>query len=232
MSTTPVEPQISVGPTLLRHGQVALALHYLRDGVAGGAGARPLLLLHGLGEQTPATVPVGYEAWPGAIYGLDFTGHGASTVPKGGGYTCELLMADVDTALAHLGEATVVGRGLGAYVAVLIAGGRSSAVRGAILRDGPGLTGGGITPTSPHVAYVDPATAAPPDPWAFAELTRDPRPPDYATSFVRLAVHASGLTEPISVCAVGRPAWLEAVVDEPGVRVSSLEDALRIYAAT
>ncbi len=50
------------------------------------------------------------------------TGHGASTVPVGGGYFCELLMADVDAALAHLGPATVYGRGLGAYVALLIAG--------------------------------------------------------------------------------------------------------------
>jgi hypothetical protein len=103
-------------------------------------------------------------------------------------------------------------------------------VRGAILRDGPGLTGGGITPTSPSVEFVDPDAVAPPDPWALAELTRDPRPPDYATSFVRQAVHFSGLAEPITVCSVGRPAWLEAVVAEPGVRVASLEDALRGYA--
>lgn len=215
--------------TVLRHARVELALHHLRDGTDGGA-TRPLLLLHGLGERTPPTAPALFDGWPGAVHGLDFTGHGRSTVPRGGGYTCEMLMADVDTALAALGEATVVGRGVGAYVAVLIAGGRPEAVKGAILRDGPGLIGGGITPTSPHVAHVDPSAPAPPDPWAFAELTRDPRPPDYATTFVRQATHFSDLAEPITVCAVGRPAWLEAVVAEPGVRVAPLDEALRSYA--
>lgn len=214
-------------PTILRHGRVDLALHELR----GGSG-RPLLHLHALAEAAPTSVPVEYAAWPGAVFALDFTGHGASTVPAGGGYTAELLMADADAALGHLGEATVAGRGLGAYVAVLLAGARPTAVRGAILRDGPGLTGGGVTPTSPHVAFVDPGALAPPDPWALAELTRDPRPPDYATAFVRLAVHFSGLPEPLTVCAIGRPEWLDAVVSEPGVRVATLDDALAFYAAS
>ncbi len=221
---------IENSPTRLRHGRVGLALHHLRDGQAGSA-CRPLLHLHGLGEQAPAVAPTLYNAWPGPVHALDFTGHGRSTVPRGGGYTCEMLMADVDTAIAELGPVTIVGRGIGAYVAVLIAGGRPSEVRGAILRDGPGLIGGGVTPTSPHIAYVDPTTPSPPDPWAFAELTRDPRPPDYATSFVRQAVHFSELSDPITVCAVGRPAWLEAVVAEPGVRVASLDEALAAYAS-
>ncbi len=43
-------------------------------------------------------------AGPGPIFALDFTGHGASTVPSGGGYTAEMLMADVDAALAELGR--------------------------------------------------------------------------------------------------------------------------------
>ena len=215
---------------MLRHGRAELALHRLRDRTTGGE-ARPLLHLHGLGERAPETAPSLYDAWPGPVYALDFTGHGASTVPKGGGYTCEMLMADADAALAALGEVTVVGRGIGAYIAVLLAGGRPSMVRGAILRDGPGLVGGGITPTSPHVAFIDPAATAPPDPWAFAELTRDPRPPDYATSFVRQAVHFSEVSEPITVCGVGRPAWLEAVIAEPGVRVATLAEALHSYSS-
>lgn len=213
--------------TMLRHGRTDLALHELRG---GDGSTRPLLHLHGLAERSPAAAPAIYDPWPGPVFALDFTGHGDSTIPKGGGYTCEMLMADVDAALAHLGEATVVGRGIGAYVAVLIAGGRPDLVRGAILRDGPGLTGGGITPTSPYVASVDPSAPAPPDPWALAELTRDPRPPDYATSFVRQAAHFSDLAEPITVCAIGRPAWLEAVVQEPGVRVATLAEALTSYA--
>src|SRR5688572_14199327 len=115
---------------LLKHNRIELALHRLRAGQG-----RALLLLHGLGERSPELVPEELAGWPGPIHALDFTGHGASTVPRGGGYTCELLMADADVALARLGEATVVGRGLGAYIALLIAGGRPEQVRGAVLRD-------------------------------------------------------------------------------------------------
>jgi pimeloyl-ACP methyl ester carboxylesterase len=215
---------VSASARTVLHGRVELALHELR----AGAG-RPLLLLHALGERTPTSAPPAYDAWPGPVVGLDFTGHGASTIPKGGGYGAEILMADADAALAELGPSTVVGRGLGAYVAVLLAGARPAEVRGAILRDGPGLVGGGVTPTSPHVAVIDPDAVVPPDPWALAELTRDPRPPDYATSFVRQATTFSDLESPITVCAIGRPAWLEAVVAEPGVRVATLDEALEAY---
>ena len=78
---------------LLQHNKVTLALHELR----GGSG-RPLLHLHGLGERTPDAVPAHLEAWPGPVWGLDLTGHGESSVPVGGGYFCEALMADVDIA--------------------------------------------------------------------------------------------------------------------------------------
>ena len=60
-------------------------------------------------------------------------------------------MADADAALARLGRATLLGRGLGAYVALLLAGARPKPVRGAILCDGPGLAGGGSRPGSPTV---------------------------------------------------------------------------------
>ena len=210
----------------LRHNRVTLALHELR----GGAGDKPLLLLHGLGERSPEEVlPLVAEHWTGAIYSLDFTGHGASTVPSGGGYTCEMLMADVDAALAHLGPSTVLGRGLGAYVALLIAGARPELVQGAILADGPGIAGGGSGAASPTIPTVDPSAPAPPDPWALLELARDPRPPDYATSFVRQAAHLSGLETPISVCALARPDWLDAVAQEPGVQVATLDEALATY---
>lgn len=211
----------------LRHGAVELALHELRAGSDG----RALLLVHGLGERSPSALPPQYAAWPGPVHALDLTGHGESTVPRGGGYTAEILMADVDAALAELGTATVVGRGLGAYLALLVAGARPEHVRGAILCDGPGLAGGGSTPASPVVAHVDHDAPSPPDPWALAEMTRDPRPADYAATFVRQAVNFSGLHDPIVVCAVGRPAWLEAALDEPGVRAAPLKDALRTYAS-
>ena len=210
--------------TLLRHSRIDLALHELR----GGDG-RPLLLLHGLAERTPAAVPAGVTAWPGPILGLDFTGHGASSVPRGGGYTAELLMADVDIALDHLGPVTIVGRGLGAYVALLIAGGRPTLVRGAVLCDGPGLAGGGPVPSSPFVHRSGPPGPAVPDQLALAELTIDVRPPDYATTFARQAIQLSGLAEPITVDAMARPQWLAAVVAEPGVVEATVEAALATY---
>jgi pimeloyl-ACP methyl ester carboxylesterase len=209
----------------LRHNRVSLALHELR--------ARPgpaLLLLHGLGERSPATVPKELTSWPGPVFALDFTGHGESTIPAGGGYTAEVLMADADAALAHLGEVTVLGRGLGAYVALMIAGGRPKGVRGAMLCDGPGLEGGTPEPTEPQVTLPDPTLVAPPDPFALAELTSDVRPPDYAASFVRQASHLSGLAEPVAACATARPAWLVAVLAEPGVVQSDLATALARYA--
>jgi pimeloyl-ACP methyl ester carboxylesterase len=209
----------------IRHGKVTLALHPLRE-----AGGRPLLLLHGRGERAPARVPAALAAWPAAIWALDFTGHGASSVPRGGGYTAELLMADADAALARLGEATLLGRGLGAYVALLLAGARPRLVRGAVLCDGPGLAGGGPRPTTPSIARPAERREGPPDPHALLELARDVRPPDYATSFVRQATQLSGLERPISVCALERPDWLAAVIDEPGVALTSIDEALAHYA--
>lgn len=210
----------------LVHNRVTLALHEL----GGGAGDKPLLLLHGLGERSPVKVPTSVAgAWTGPVYALDFTGHGASTVPAGGGYTCEMLMADADAALRHLGRATVLGRGLGAYIALLIAGARPDLVRGAILTDGPGLAGGGSGASSPMIPAVDPNASSPPDPWALVELALDPRPPDYATSFVRQAAHLSGLENPITVSALARPEWLDAVAQEPGVQTTTVEEALAAY---
>ncbi|MBU6315198.1 MAG: alpha/beta hydrolase [Acidobacteria bacterium] len=209
----------------LTHNRVQLALHRLR----GGAG-RHLLLLHGLGEHSPDAVPQWAAAWPGPVAALDFTGHGMSTVPAGGGYSAEILLADADIALAALGEATVVGRGLGAYVALLLAGARPAQVRGAVLCDGPGLWGGPSGPTSSSFVVL-PDSRESPDPYALADLSRDLRPRDYASLFVRLALQGSGLDEPISVAAGVRPPWLEAVVDEVGVVETTLDQALATYAA-
>lgn len=209
----------------LQHNRVRLALHTLRAGEG-----RALLMLHGLGEKSPATEPMELVEWPGPIYALDFTGHGASTVPLGGGYTCELLMADVDVALTRLQNATLMGRGLGAYVALLAAGGRPNRVRGAILRDGPGLAGGGATFNSPFVPYVDLSQKSPPDPYAMVDLSTDVRPADYASTFARQAGQFSGLSQPIMVCCRERPAWLAAVMTELDIEVSTLHQALSQYA--
>ena len=211
----------------LRHGKVTLALHGLRADATG----RALLLLHGRGLRSPAAVPKHVATWPGPIWALDFTGHGASSVPRGGGYSVELLMADADAALAHHGSVTLLGNGLGAYVALLLAGARPQQVRGAVLCDGPGLAGGGPRPVTPAVVGPVGALDATPDPFALIELARDVRPPDYATSFVRQACQLSELDRPVSVCAIERPDWLAAVVEEPGAAVTTLAEALALYAS-
>ena len=175
--------------------------------------------------------------WPGVIAALDFTGHGDSTVPAGGGYSVETLLADADHALAHLtadqpddsASITVLGRGLGAYVALQLAGARASEVHGAILTDGPGLAGGPTGPSSQSFFSLDTAGTAP-DPYGLVELGRDLRPADYALSFVTLAMAASPASSPISVASVFRPTWLAAVTDAPGVVESTVDEALSSYA--
>ena len=210
----------------LRHSRVELALHQLADGEG-----RPLLLLHGLGERSPERRPAVTGPWDGPVYALDFTGHGASTVPAGGGYSCEVLMADADIALAELGPCTVLGRGLGAYVALLIAAARTDLVVGAVLTDGPGMAGGSTGPSS--ATYYRPADVdgSTPDPFALFELSTDIRPPDYAAAFARLILTLSPLGSPLVVAARQRPPWLRAVAEEPGVVEESVVEALARYTA-
>ena len=206
----------------LGHNRIELALHELRPGAG-----HPLLLLHGLGERTPATTDL---PWPGPILGLDFTGHGDSTVPLGGGYSAELLMADVDVALADIGPATLVGRGLGAYVAVLIAGARPELVRGAVLDDGPGIFGGATGQASPRVLVAPDGDDRSPDPYALVELAVDPRPPDYAVTYARHAAERSGLAEPFAVVGGARPPWLAAILETLLLTQVPLDAALAAYA--
>ncbi len=213
----------STTPTILRHNRIDLALWELRPGTG-----RPLLLLHGLGENASTGIRDEMETWEGPVHGLDFTGHGASSVATGGGYFCEILMADADIALQHLGSATVVGRGLGGYIALLIAGARPEQVRGAVILDGPGLHGGGPAPTSLDLNRP-PHTGSTPDPVAMTELARDVRPPDYARTF---AWQASALAEMDSVIAIGavnRPPWLVEVASQPGVVECDLATALALF---
>ncbi len=210
---------------VVEHGRARLALHALRD-VAGPR----LLLLHELGGSAPKALPESLAAWPGGVYALDFTGHGGSTVPRGGGYTSELLMADADAALAALGPCALVGHGLGAYVALLLAGARPREIRGAILCDGAGLAGGGAAPDRARLELLEDDRRAlegkVPDPFARIELEAEMRPPDYAVVFARRAASGSSLPVSIHVCARERPPWLEAVLLVPGVRESSLAQAL------
>lgn len=214
--------------TFMTHSKVTLAVHKLREG-----SGRPLLVLHGLGEDS-SRIPLSDIEWNGPVWGLDFTGHGQSSVPVGGGYSSEILMADVDFALTHIGSATVLGYGLGAYVALLAAGARPDLVHGAVLTDGPGLAGGAV-----HVsAHAEITSAGPregtnttPDPWALIELSRDARPESYVTTFIRLATATSALSEPIAMCCRVRPPWVIATEDAPGVMTNvTVNEALSIYA--
>lgn len=210
--------------TQLTHARITLALHELRSG-----DGRPLLHLHGLGLRSPDAVPPELEVWPGPVYALDFTGHGESGVPRGGGYTPELLIGDVDAAIGYQGQTvTLIGYGLGAYVALLVAGARPDAVRGAILCDGPGIAGGGPAPGTPQILRIDPEAPAPPDPWALAELSQDVRPPDYAVDFARLA--SANAHNPFAIVARARPEWLAAVADEVGTAQTTLAQALSAFA--
>lgn len=210
----------------LRHNRISLALHQVRAGTG-----RALLLLHGLGEDAESMSKLEVQ-WTGPVWALDFTGHGRSSVPRGGGYSAEILMADVDIALRHLGEVTIVGRGLGGYVGFLIAGARPHLVKGVVIIDGPGLSGGAIHATSSsEIASAGPRAGMAPDPWALVELSRDARPPNYAVTFTRLAVNGSDLDEPVAVATRVAPPWIEAISAEPGVMTNiSLEEALATYA--
>ncbi|AOY94405.1 alpha/beta hydrolase [Cupriavidus sp. USMAA2-4] len=231
---TALPPRAATPPLLLRHHRLHLALHTLKPG-PGPA----LLLLHGLGEASPGALPPGYAAWPGAVHALDFTGHGKSDLPRGGGYSCEHLMADADIALAHLGSATLAGRGLGGYVGLMLAGARPALVRGVLVLDGPGLAGGVAVDSNPHIPVVDTARRGAPDPYAIADLATEMRPPRYAVNYARLAAqHAAQQSAqqaapvpPLAVCCREHPEWLLAVMAELGLAPTPLTEALATYAA-
>lgn len=191
--------------TALRHARVALALHELarRDGPT-------LLLLHALGGDARGwgSLP---DAWPGRVLALDFSGHGASEWVRGGAYSPELLAGDVDAALAEIGHATLAGAGVGAYVALLLAGARAAQVPAALLLPGAGLSGGGPQPDwdRPVLRAVTPAAHPPLPPGCDPQccmLLADPRPPEYAARFAA-AVRRLVLLED----DLPRPPWWEAV---------------------
>jgi pimeloyl-ACP methyl ester carboxylesterase len=196
--------------TAIRHERVSLALHALRPGVG-----TPLLLLHALGGSAGewSREPI---AWPGRVYALDFSGHGGSARVAGGAYTPELLVGDADAALARLGTACVAGAGLGAWVALLLAGARPDHVPAALLLPGAGLAGGGAVPdfqaavsaewiarTDVRLGHGGQRTAE--DPYLLL-LEQDLRPVDYAGAFAARARRLL-LAEDGSV----RPPWWEAV---------------------
>lgn len=177
----------------LQHGRVSIELHTLKP-----AKGRPLLLLHALGESAE-TWPAAALRWShGPIYALDFAGHGTSGHVRGGAYYPEHFLADADLALAQIAESCVLaGAGIGAYVALMLAGSRADQVSTALLLEGAGLEGGGSLPdlalagediegfegfvktaSIDYTASTDPLVAL---------CGRDLRPLDYVTSFAEAA---------------------------------------------
>ena len=210
-----------------KHGRIDLALHVLADQAHSH---RPLLILHGLGERTITTLPWPLSHFGGSVYGLDFTGHGLSTVAHGGGYTAEMLMADAHIAAFALAERhslapLVLGRGLGGYVGLLLAGADPHHVGGLVIADGPGLAGGGPRPPSSYIGSDLRPSDDTPDPFALMELAADVRPPDYAVMMVNLATAGEPPVQ-VAVSARNRPDWLAAVVEQPSVRELTLDIAL------
>jgi len=211
--------------TTLRHGRVSIALHELR----GGPG-RALLCLHALGGSA-ADFRAAASLWPGPVFALDFAGHGRSGRLRGGGYHPELLAGDADAALAHTGAACLVGAGVGAYVALLLAGGRPDQVPAALLLPGPGLAGAGEAPDftqdsenvwnqlEPALPGCDPAVR---------RLERDIRPSDYAMSFA-LAARRLLLGED----GTSRPPWWQAAQRSPSAAraPAELAQALALLAS-
>ncbi len=201
----------------LKHGRATLELHALarREGPA-------LLLLHALRGSSAdwGEVPA---IWPGPVFALDFCGHGHSDWIVGGAYYPELLAADADAALAQIGRAALAGAGVGAYVALLLAGTRCSAVPVALLLPGAGLAGGGAWPDLDHEfpqLDVVPRTARGHgvcDPMVRA-LEHDVRPIDYVEQFAcaarRLLLVEDGDT---------RPPWWEAVRRSPSAETMRAE---------
>lgn len=199
----------------LQHARTALELHELshRDGPA-------LLLLHALGgssvdwSEAPAL-------WPGRVYALDFSGHGRSAWIRGGVYMPEILAGDADAALAGIGPAAIAGAGIGAYVALLVAGGRREQVSAALLLPGRGLAGGGALPDFDRdlLTLVTPSTSSPLPPGCdplCCALQMDVRPPDYVA-------HFSGAARRLLMLEDGgaRPPWWERARQAPASRAIS-----------
>lgn len=203
----------------LLHGRVHLWLEERKRGDGPS-----LLLLHGLGESG-ADWNDEVKTWPGAVYALDFMGHGRSGRLAGGAYTVELLAGDADVALAQIGPAAVAGRGLGAYAALLLAGGRPDEIPAALLLPGPGLAGGGAVPdfdADPTLVLDDPEPPAGDgirsevcvDRRALRWFDQDIRPVDYAHEFAAAATRLL-LVEDGSAA----PPWWKTIRSSPTVNL-------------
>jgi len=218
----------------LPHGRIGIALHRLSSEWPESPepdpaeGRPPLLLLHALGASAQAwrAEP---PAWPGAVHALDFAGHGASDPVRGGGYSPEYFLGDADRALGAIGDrAVVAGRGIGAYVAMLLAGARPDRVPAALLLPGAGIEGGGARPGTDRwtilsleawearIATDSAAYAAGTDP-AVSLADHEYRPDAYVAGFAQAARRLLLCTEGADP---GRmPGWWRVAAQAPAARV-------------
>jgi pimeloyl-ACP methyl ester carboxylesterase len=231
----------------VQHGRVSMELHSLRTNRSEDPEApRPapaLLLLHALAGSS-ADWGSDVQAWPAAVYALDFSGHGRSGWLPGGGYTPEHFAAEADCALAELdAKVCVAGAGIGAYAALLLAGARPDRVSGALLLPGRGLAGAGAVPDFEDWGRTRDPLLRPPgpvqptgptsdeatDPLVFS-CECDIRPADYAEEFAR---RATRLLVPLPAAAYGPAPWLEVAARCAGEAptASDLGDALRALAS-
>lgn len=197
----------------VRHGRVDLSVRI----TGADAGGPRVLLLHAL-YGSSADWSETAAAWPGPVLALDFSGHGDSDWLVGRGYSPEGFAAEADAVLAWLADDQplhLAGAGVGAYVALLLAGARPDRVPGALLLPGAGLAGGGALPRDvdprTDAAWLEAVGGTPerapgqpgPDP-VVARCSWDVRPSDYAEAFARAA-------GPLLVADVADPPpWLRA----------------------
>jgi pimeloyl-ACP methyl ester carboxylesterase len=205
--------------TTIEHGRVRVALHELRSGP--GPAVVAVHALHGASAEWGESL----ASWHGSVYAVDLTGHGSSGALAGGAYYPELLAGDVDVAVAATGARHLVGRGLGAYLALLVAGSRPTRIDGALLLPGEGLDGGGADPVfhDVHARFdeglrksAEPSRSAN-DP-ALSLLESDVRPRDYAESFARRARRIL-----LAEDGGARPPWWSALRELPGIETVSTE---------
>jgi pimeloyl-ACP methyl ester carboxylesterase len=215
----------------LASGRGEIALHELKRGTGPA-----LLALHALGGCARDLAPLA-ASWPGRVVALDLPGHGDSAWARGGSYSPELCAAAADDALAETGDAFLAGAGLGAYVALLLAGARAARVPGALLLPGRGLEGGGPAPRPDQAVEVRSADAlrmleargarerAAFDPMLRACET-DPRPPEYARAFAdaarRLVLVDDGSARPPWWEAARAAARAEAAPSDPAAALQRL----------
>lgn len=104
--------------------------------LAGPASAPPLVLLHGLGEESSYWDEVAAalaQSW--RVYGVDLRGHGSSDWP--GTYSIQLMADDMVRFLDALGlpSVTLVGHSMGAVVAYVLASQHPARITRLVLED-------------------------------------------------------------------------------------------------